>query len=104
MEFAVQRDDEAHKYYAVIDGHEAQILFAPRGDHTLDLRHTRVPAALRGHGVAEALVRNALDDVHARGERIIATCPFVQAFLARHPEYQPLAVATPEPAGPAGVS
>ena len=28
------------------------------------------------------------------GERIVPTCPFVKAFLAKHPEYQPLAVAT----------
>jgi predicted GNAT family acetyltransferase len=91
MEFEVHRDDAAHKYYALIDGHEAHILFTPAGAHTLDFRHTLVPTALRGRGVAEALVRNALDDVHARGERIIPTCPFVQAFLTRHPEYQPLA-------------
>jgi predicted GNAT family acetyltransferase len=51
-----------------------------------------VPPELRGHGVAEALVRQALEDVRARGEHIIATCPYVKAFLARHPEYRPLAV------------
>jgi predicted GNAT family acetyltransferase len=99
MEFDVNRDDAAHKYYALIDGHEAHILFAPAGPNTLDFQHTRVPAGLRGRGVAEALVRNALDDVHARGERIIASCPFVQAFLTRHPEYQPLATAAAEARG-----
>jgi uncharacterized protein len=92
MDFEVRRDDARHMYHAEIDGHQARILFAPVADHTLDFQHTQVPIELRGHGVADTLVRHALDDVRSRGERIIATCPFVKAFLARHPEYQSLAV------------
>jgi predicted GNAT family acetyltransferase len=91
MDFEVHRDDARGRYYAVIDGHEAHILFAPAGEGTLDFQHTEVPKELRGHGVADALVRHALEDVRARGERIVPTCPFVKAFLAKHPEYQPLA-------------
>ncbi len=92
MELDVQRDDRRHRYYAMIDGHEAHIRFAPAGAGTLDFQHTEVPPELRGRGIAAALVRQALEDVRARGERIIATCPYVKEFLARHPEYQPLAV------------
>ena len=92
MEIEVRRDDERHRYYALLDGQEAHIRFAPAGPGTLDFQHTEVPPELRGHGVAEALVRQALEDVRARGEHIIATCPYVKAFLARHPEYRPLAV------------
>lgn len=90
VDFEVQRDDTRGRYHAVIDGHEAQIRFAPAGERTLDLQHTEVARELRGRGVADVLVRHALEDVRARGERIIPTCPFVKAFLARHPEYQPL--------------
>jgi predicted GNAT family acetyltransferase len=93
MDFEVHRDDARRRYFAEIDGHEAWIRFAPAGDHTLDFRHTEVAPELRGHGVGDVLVRHALEDVRARGERIVATCPFVKAFLARHPEYQSLAVA-----------
>jgi predicted GNAT family acetyltransferase len=93
MDFEVHRDDARRRYYASIDGHEAQIRFAPAGAGTLDFQHTEVAPELRGRGVAETLVRHALDDVRARGEQIIATCPFVKAFLARHPEYQALVVA-----------
>lgn len=93
-DFEVRRDDARHMYHAEIDGHQARILFAPIGDtgHTLDFQHTQVPIELRGRGVADALVRHALDDVRSRGERIVATCPYVKAFLVRHPEYQALAV------------
>jgi uncharacterized protein len=90
MEIEVHRDDQRHRYYATIDGREAHILFAPAGTGTLDFQHTEVPRELRGHHVAESLVRQALDDVRSRGERIIPTCPFVKAFLGRHPEYAAL--------------
>jgi uncharacterized protein len=96
MDFEVHRDDARHRYYAEIDGHEARILFAPAGDRTLDFQHTQVAPELRGHGVANLLIRRALDDVRARGERIVATCPFVKAFLGKHPEYQDL-LAEPGP-------
>ena len=53
--------------------------------------HTEVPEAYEGQGVAEKLVRAALDDVRAQGDvKVVALCPFVKLFLARHPEYQDL--------------
>ncbi|HVR11245.1 MAG TPA: GNAT family N-acetyltransferase [Thermoanaerobaculia bacterium] len=94
MDLEVRRDDAKGKYYAVIDGHEAHIRFAPAGDRVLDFQHTEVPRELRGRGVADTLVRRALLDVRARGERIVPTCPFVKAFLGKHPEYQALAATT----------
>ena len=93
MDFTVQRDDSAHRYAARIDGHDAHIDFTPAGDRVLDFRHTEGAAELRGHGVAESLVRQALDDVRARGEHIVATCPFVKKFLARHADYRDLVAA-----------
>jgi predicted GNAT family acetyltransferase len=49
--------------------------------------HVEVAPAYRGQNVANDLVRAALDDVRARGERIVAQCPFVVAFLRRNPAY-----------------
>ena len=52
----------------------------------LDLVHTEVPASLEGHGYGSALVEAAL--AHARHEHlgIIPSCPFVKAYVERHPE------------------
>ena len=53
--------------------------------------HTEVPDAYEGQGVGEKLVRHALDDVRAQGDvKVVALCPFVKAFIARHEEYQDL--------------
>jgi uncharacterized protein len=93
LEIAVRRDDKRQQYIAVVDGHPATIRFAPAGPGTLDLQHTLVAPELRGRKVGDELVRRSLDDVRARGERIIPTCPFVRAFIDRHPEYQDLVAA-----------
>jgi predicted GNAT family acetyltransferase len=39
--------------------------------------------------VADALVRAALAYARERDLNVIATCPYVQAWLRRHPEERP---------------
>src|SRR5258706_1641618 len=57
---------------------------------TLWLNHAEVPAALGGRGVGTALVRQALDLIRSRGERMVAGCSFVAWFVRQHPEYADL--------------
>lgn len=61
-------------------------------DGVINFTHTEVPAAEQGKGVASQLARGALDIVRARGLRVIATCPYMAAFIKRHAEYQDLLV------------
>lgn len=63
--------------------------YTPR-ENTVILTHTEVDPAYREKGIGSALVRNALDQVRARGDRVVARCPFVAAFIDRHPEYADL--------------
>lgn len=49
--------------------------------------HTEVDPAFEGQGVGGRLVRGALDDLRDRGALVMAQCPFVHAWLERHPEY-----------------
>lgn len=57
---------------------------------TLTLTHTEVPQALEGQGIGGRLARFALEDARANGYSIMPLCPFVSAYIRRHPEYQPL--------------
>lgn len=52
--------------------------------------HTRVDGSFQGKGIGSRLVREALDDVRARGLRVRAVCPYVKAWLERHPDYADL--------------
>ncbi len=58
-----------------------------RGREIYFFYHTQVDVASAGKGVGSALVRFALDDVREKGGSIVPLCPFVAAWLERHPEY-----------------
>lgn len=68
------------------DGHEAYVSYRIE-DGALDIRHTIVPDAIGGRGIASALVKAAYD--HALSERLrcTATCRYAAVWLERHPEY-----------------
>lgn len=64
-------------YYDVVDGSVA-------------FTHTEVDPAHEGQGIAGVLVRAALDSVRASGRDVIALCPYVKAWIRRHPDYADL--------------
>jgi len=51
------------------------------------LKHTEVDRAFEGRGIGSSLVAGALDDIRERGDSVLPICPFVRAYLQRHPEY-----------------
>jgi predicted GNAT family acetyltransferase len=78
---------DAQRYEAVLDG-EVVGLAEYRASHDVLLfTHTEVDPALEGRGVGQRLVRFALDDTRARGLKAAPLCPFVSAFIRRHPDY-----------------
>ena len=52
--------------------------------------HTIVEPEFEGRGIGSKLVREELDDARRRGLRVTPYCPFVRAYIRRHPEYQDL--------------
>ncbi|NUR29569.1 MAG: N-acetyltransferase [Catenulispora sp.] len=80
--------------------------------------HTEIADEFGGKGLGSVLARHALDATVARGETIVPVCPFISAYLRKHPQYAehvrwpdtetaareaPTAPAGPaDPAGPTG--
>lgn len=87
MSLEVHNDEKERKFYAVVDGQEAVIEYAKMGD-TYNLVHTFVPEQLRGKGIAEDLVRGTLDQIREAGAKFLPSCPFIQGFLKRYPQYR----------------
>ena len=50
--------------------------------------HTKIESEFEGKGLASVLARRALDATVARGEAIIPVCPFIAAYLRKHPDYE----------------
>ena len=62
-----------------------------REDDVVTMVHTEIEPAFEGGGYGSALVSGALDAVRAQGKRVRPLCPFVAAYVKRHPEYADLA-------------
>ena len=83
------RDNPAELRYEIEEDGEVRgfIRYRRHGDAAITLVHTDVDPKWEGHGVGSALVRGTLDDLRSRGLRVRALCPFVAAYIERHPEY-----------------
>jgi uncharacterized protein len=56
----------------------------------LVIMHTLVPEGFEGKGIASSLAKFALEYAKEKQLKIIVYCPYVNAYLKRHPEYQSL--------------
>ena len=81
---------ERHRFQAWADGKLAGFADYIRRDMVIVFTHTEVDPAFEGQGVGGALARAALDDAATRGERVVASCPFMADWIARHPAYERL--------------
>ena len=86
---------ERRRYEAVRDGEVLGFAAYQKTDELVVLTHTEVEEALEGQGVGGILVRGALDHVRTQGLRVLPLCPFVHAWMARHPDYHDLDYRSP---------
>lgn len=87
----VIRNDEAARY-ELRRGEEVlgYAEFRPAGEGAVMLPHTVVEEGHEGQGLGSQLARGALDDVRAQGKLVVPMCPFIAAYIQRHPEYTDL--------------
>ena len=86
---AVTLNAAANRFEIATPSGKAVLKFEGVGD-TIDLQHTSVPDALKGGGYGSALARAALAHAREKHLKVIPTCEFVRAFMARHKEYDDL--------------
>jgi hypothetical protein len=56
----------------------------------LTIYHTEVPPALRGRGIASRLVHDVLEQIRAKGLKVVPGCGFVRHYMETHPEFDDL--------------
>ena len=91
-DIAVQDNPSELRYELLLDDQVVgEILYRLAPDAVV-LLHTEVLPSLEGKGLGAQLVAGALDDIRARGLHVVAVCPFVRAYIRRHPDYADLVV------------
>ncbi|TXK46939.1 N-acetyltransferase [Pontibacter qinzhouensis] len=83
----VIHDEDDLRFYADLDGEEAELTYTYPEDTLVDFDHTFVPKKDRGQGIADELVKSGLEFVKSKNYKFIPSCPVVEAFVKRHPEY-----------------
>lgn len=73
-ELPIGEDAIAVTYYGLEDGRVV-------------LLHTEVPSAFAGQGIGKRLAHAVFETLRNDGKRVIAKCPFMASYAARHPEY-----------------
>jgi hypothetical protein len=85
----VRDNTDRHRFELETDGHIAFSEYRRDGG-VLTVMHTEVPKELNGKGIGSALVRGLLDIARAQGLKVAPKCPFVVAYMDKHPEYADL--------------
>ncbi len=90
IQIRIEGGERSGRYVATIEGIdvEAELTFTRQGPGVISADHTGAPEALRGTGVAAALVDYMVADARQRGFKIIPLCSYVRARYAKHPEWR----------------
>lgn len=81
-------DDVARSRFEVlVDGEVAGYAEYRRTPTTVSFTHTVVEPEFEGRGLGTVLARRALDATREAGAQVLPYCPFIRAWIARHPEY-----------------
>jgi uncharacterized protein len=92
MNNVVSNNPAQNRYELKVDGHIAATYYEI-ANGVITFEHTEVPPELGGKGVGSKLVKGALDQVRTERLKVIAQCPFVKAWIDKHPDYTTLLMA-----------
>jgi predicted GNAT family acetyltransferase len=81
------RNNPGQQRYELDLGDEMAVAYYRLTPGLITFTHTEVPVALWGQGIGSRLVRGVLDAARARGLKVVPKCPFISAFIAKHPEF-----------------
>lgn len=77
---------EMHRFEMPVGDELAVSYYSTEGNRTT-LLHTEVPPQLSGQGVGSQLAQGVFEILRKKGHRVIAKCPFMAKYAAKHPEY-----------------
>lgn len=88
----VQHQPDASRFIIATEAGEAELTYT-LATGLIVFTHTGVPEAVEGQGFGKALAEAGLAHARAEGLRVLPLCPFVKAYMHRHPETHDLLTA-----------
>ena len=85
-------DNSAKNRFELNAGYHIAMAYYTLAPGIITFTHTEVPKELSGRGIGTKLARGALEQVQARGLKVVAQCPFIAAFIHKNPEFAGLLV------------
>ena len=87
-DITIDRNDDERRYELRLGGELAGYAVYRTNPGRITFTHTVVYPEHEGQGLGSRLAKHVLDDAVARRETIVPVCPFISAYLKRHPEYE----------------
>ncbi|MEL6589273.1 MAG: GNAT family N-acetyltransferase [Bacteroidota bacterium] len=87
MKLDIKQNTQDNRFEAEVEGKLAKVEYMDRPDKIV-FTHTEVPVGLEGKGVGSALAKHVLDYAKEQGKKVLPLCPFIKAYIQRHPEYK----------------
>jgi len=97
-ELRITDNPELHRLEAHLGERLAAFVVYRQEPGRMVLTHTETLPGYEGRGIASRLAGAALDEARARGLRVTPVCPFIAAYMRKHPEYADLRVLRTGPA------
>jgi uncharacterized protein len=90
MSVTVADHPQAQRYELMAEDERIGFVTYRLGDDVIAFLHAEINPAHERQGWGSRLVAGALDDARARGLKVRPVCPFVAAYIERHPDYRDL--------------
>ena len=87
---AVSDNPDEHRFEITSDGELGGFSVYRRQPGLIAFVHTEVEERFEGQGLGSRLVHDALEEARAQQLDVLPFCPFVNAYMGRHPEYAEL--------------
>jgi predicted GNAT family acetyltransferase len=81
---------ERDRYEIRSDGELAGFVTYKRRPGRIAFQHTEVDERFEGQGIGSQLIVHVLDAAREAGDAVVPICPFVRAYIERHPGYADL--------------
>lgn len=88
-DIAVTHNEAENRFETLVLGELSVCDYQLQGSRMI-FTHTYVPTTLRGRGIAQKLVRTALEHAKEKNLKVVPACSYVDVFIQRNRDYQPL--------------